>query len=163
VEIIANTTAPSTTQPIIENRALQAILAAVNSEDSVFRIAATGTQQAQPDSGGAVHTFSGGLRLVFSNDSFNQDRGLYYELVEKLTQLLKEAGSADSLEIKLGLSAGPPAESKGPSQTLVIELVSKGSSAEQAELRWGLGLAHLQQALLFTSRLLRQQLSSRSE
>jgi hypothetical protein len=40
-----------------------------------------------------------------------------------------------------------------------IRLAAEGESAERAVLRWGLGLAHLQQALLFTSRHLRMQLA----
>jgi hypothetical protein len=40
-----------------------------------------------------------------------------------------------------------------------IRLAAKAESAEQAVLRWGLGLAHLQQALLFTSRHLRMHLA----
>jgi hypothetical protein len=36
-------------------------------------------------------------------------------------------------------------------------LVGRGGTLEQAELRWGLGVAHLQQALLFLSRAVRQQ------
>jgi hypothetical protein len=44
-----------------------------------------------------------------------------------------------------------------------VRLLAKGDSAEQAALRWGLGLAHLQQALLFTSRHLRQHLKQFSE
>jgi len=43
-----------------------------------------------------------------------------------------------------------------------MELEAAGDSSEQATLRWGLGLAHLQQALLFTSRYLRQQNSQKS-
>ena len=41
---------------------------------------------------------------------------------------------------------------------LGIRLVAEGSSAQQAELRWGLGLARIQQALLFRSRALKQQI-----
>jgi hypothetical protein len=38
-------------------------------------------------------------------------------------------------------------------------MVAHGESAEQAEIRRGLGLARLQQALLFRARVLRQQFS----
>jgi hypothetical protein len=36
-------------------------------------------------------------------------------------------------------------------------LTGYGGTPAQAELRWGLGVAHLQQALLFLSRAVRQQ------
>jgi hypothetical protein len=45
---------------------------------------------------------------------------------------------------------------------LRVDLEAVGDSNEQATLRWGLGLAHLQQALLFTSRHLRQKISQKS-
>jgi hypothetical protein len=43
-----------------------------------------------------------------------------------------------------------------------MRLAAKGNTPEQAVLRWGLGLAHLQQALLFTSRHLRQQIAQKN-
>jgi hypothetical protein len=46
---------------------------------------------------------------------------------------------------------------------LGIELEAVGDNSDQAALRWGLGLAHLQQALLFTSRYLRQLISQKND
>jgi hypothetical protein len=46
--------------------------------------------------------------------------------------------------------------------SLRIELEAVGNNGDQAALRWGLGLAHLQQALLFTSRYLRQLISQKN-
>jgi hypothetical protein len=43
---------------------------------------------------------------------------------------------------------------------LWIRLAAKGESPEQAVLRWGLGLTHIQQALLFSSRFLRLHLAN---
>jgi hypothetical protein len=43
-----------------------------------------------------------------------------------------------------------------------VDLEAVGDSNEQATLRWGLGLAHVQQALLFSSRYLRQKISQKS-
>ena len=40
---------------------------------------------------------------------------------------------------------------------LRLTLTGRGSTPQQAELRWGLGTAHLQQAMLYLSRALRQQ------
>jgi hypothetical protein len=42
-------------------------------------------------------------------------------------------------------------------------LEARGTGGEQARLRWGLGVAHVQQALLFTSRYLRQQMGQNGE
>jgi len=46
--------------------------------------------------------------------------------------------------------------------SFVDELEAVGDNGDQAALRWGLGLAHLQQALLFTSRHLRQLISQKN-
>ncbi len=44
--------------------------------------------------------------------------------------------------------------------SLSIHLIAQGTSATQAEMRWGLGLARLQQALMLSARALRQQLGA---
>ena len=87
--------------------------------------------------------------------------------MEKLIELLKEAGSSESLETTLcltsgSISVGSSGSQDKPSQkelALWLRLAAKGESPEQAVLRWGLGLAHIQQALLFTSRYLRLHLA----
>lgn len=76
-----------------------------------------------------------------------------FSVLEKLMELLKAAG-ADWLIASLCL--GPQTE--GQARALLIRLEAQGPSREQANLRWCLGVAHLQQALLFTSRHLRQQI-----
>jgi hypothetical protein len=63
--------------------------------------------------------------------------------------------------VRLGLSSRTDSGPHASAFALFVELVSQGASTEQAELRWGLGVAHLQQAVLFSARLLRKQLSSR--
>ncbi len=42
---------------------------------------------------------------------------------------------------------------------LRIQLSARGVTPQQAELRWGFGLARIQQALLFVSRTIRQQIA----
>ncbi len=161
VEILACVAVADASRPAAENRALQAFLASLNSEDSLFRAAPCTLQAAAPALAEAP-SFSEGVVLSFSNEAHNRDRGLYYVLIEKLTELLKEAGSANALEVHLGLCNQAEPGAPTARNSLVLELIARGSSREQAELRWGLGVAHLQQALLFISRLLRQQLSARS-
>jgi hypothetical protein len=87
--------------------------------------------------------------------------------LEKLIELLKEAGSQESLEATLCLTSGSALGAKPANQEKLnqnelavwLRLAAKGDSTEQAVLRWGLGLAHVQQALLFTSRHLRLHLT----
>jgi hypothetical protein len=73
--------------------------------------------------------------------------------------LLKGAGSQEALMARLCLVSAGKDESAPGVYFLGIELEAVGDSGEHAALRWGLGLAHLQQALLFTSRYLRQRIA----
>jgi hypothetical protein len=90
-------------------------------------------------------------------------RRLHFSLIEKLVELLKEAGSAESLGARICLTSESGAEAKPAGLALKLHLEARGNSAEQAALRWGLGVAHLQQALLFTSRYLRQQIGQSAD
>jgi hypothetical protein len=80
-------------------------------------------------------------------------------LLQKLVELLRVAGSAETLAARLCLAAHPGVDAKPAGFALRLRLEARGNSAEQAVLRWGLGVAHVQQALLFTSRYLRQQVA----
>lgn len=145
--------------PLPESRVLQGFVAAIHSDDSLFKVfeLSAGSAASGTETGG--HGFAGSFVLGFREDGLNQNRGLYLSLLEKLSELLRAAGSADSLEARLGLNSSVA----GPNQVrLVLHLLATGASSEQAELRWGLGLVHVQQALLFTSRYLRQQLGART-
>lgn len=140
-------------------------LAAIGGEDSMFRIAQplVGPSCEKP---AAVSICSGDIVLEFREAEQRGKRGLHFALLEKLVELLKDAGSPESLEATLCLtSASIPAgdsekrEKRSAAElALWLRLDAKGDSPEQAVLRWGLGLTHLQQALLFTSRHLRLQL-----
>jgi hypothetical protein len=87
---------------------------------------------------------------------------LYFQLIQKLIELLKGAGSQEVLMVRLCLVSAVQDESSPGVFSLGIGLEAVGDSGEQAALRWGLGLAHLQQALLFTSRHLRQVISQKN-
>ncbi len=142
--------------------AIKNFLGAIESDDSFFCVA-------QPLAGPAMEestngrVYSGDIVLEFRETEHRQQRSLHFLLLEKMTELLKEAGSRESLTTTLCLTTasipvGLPGDPVKPSQkefALWMRLDSKGDSSEQAALRWGLGLAHLQQALLFTSRHLR--------
>ena len=97
---------------------------------------------------------SGDFVVRFRREDLAGQEALYFSLLEKLTELLKAAGS-DWLTATLCLW---PQGRSGEAVALRIRLEARGSSREQASLRWCLGVAHLQQALLFTSRHLRQQI-----
>lgn len=144
--------------------AIKNFLAAIDSDDSLFCVAQPVAEPSAETANGRV--FSGDVVLEFREDANARNRGLHFLLIEKLIELLKEAGSQETLETTLCLTsgsisvsdAGKTAPSRQKELALWMRLAAKGDSAEQAVLRWGLGLAHLQQALLFTSRFLRMHL-----
>ena len=136
-------------------RALKNFLAAIASEDSLFAGEAAGVVLGTGNSGESV--CAGTISLKFRDEKLVRSRQAHFSLLEKLSDLLKQAGSAESLRALL--SAGSVvSDRQEPEYALRMRLEATGNSREQAGLRWGLGLAHVQQAVLFTSRSLRQQL-----
>ncbi|MGB2621869.1 MAG: hypothetical protein WA857_06020 [Candidatus Acidiferrum sp.] len=146
--------------------AVKNFLAAIESDDSLFCIAQPLAGPGETASAGGV-VCSGDIVLEFRQAEYSRQKGLHFLLVEKLVELLKEAGSRDSLEAALSLTAasisvgGSDGEDQRKQKGLAlwVRLSAKGDSPEQALLRWSLGLAHIQQALLFTSRHLRLHLA----
>lgn len=145
-----------------ETLASKNFLAAIESGDSLFRIGQPLIGPVCVKSAGA-NVCSGDIIIEFREAEQRGKQGLHFALLEKLAELLKDAGSQETLEATLCLTSG--SISAGDSETrerpntkelgLWLRLDAKGDSPEQALLRWGLGLTHLQQALLFTSRHLR--------
>ena len=153
-------------RPIVDDaavdRALRSFSAAIGTDDSLFDGETRGVAIIQGSA--AAGTLCAGDFVLKLRGNLVDNRTLYFSLAEKLASLLKEAGSAESLAVSLSLStAGPAAEAKSAGFALMLRLQARGNSSQQAALRWGLGLAHVQQALLFTSRYLRQQLSQSAD
>jgi hypothetical protein len=145
--------------------AIKSFLAAIDSDDSLFCIARP-LEGPSADESASGPVYSGDILLEFREAENCRNRSLHFVLMEKLIELLKEAGSNESLGTTLCLTPGSilvsgsetPAPARQKELALWMRLTAKGDSADQAVLRWGLGLAHLQQALLFTSRHLRMHL-----
>lgn len=146
--------------------AIKNFLAAIDSDDSLFRVAQPlAGPSADESTDGRV--YFGDIVLEFRRSELSQQRSLHFLLLEKLIELLKEAGSQETLETTLCLTSGSILVNRSGGQesqnqkelALWVRLAARGDSAEQAVLRWGLGLAHIQQALLFTSRHLRLHLA----
>jgi methylmalonyl-CoA mutase cobalamin-binding subunit len=138
-------------------RAVKNFVAAMGNEDSLFAVKkleavrTSGAPDADPVCGGA-------FALEFREASQARSQSAHFSLLQKLAELLKDAGSPDTLVVTLCVCSGSVAEEGGAGFGVRVRLEAKGKTSEQAALRWGLGLAHVQQALLFTSRYLRQQL-----
>jgi hypothetical protein len=145
--------------------AIKNFLAAIDSDDSLFCVVQPRAGPSADESAGG-RVCSGDIVLEFREAENSRNRSLHFLLMEKLIELLKEAGSRETLETTLCLTSGSisvrtsgtPTQPYQKELALWMRLTAKGESSEQATLRWGLGLAHLQQALLFTSRHLRMHL-----
>ena len=140
---------------------LRSFLVAVNSEDSVFATARSKTwlQQVAAASGAEACEFAFHVDLVFAPEPFNFQRTRYDNLTQRLQELLSREAAPDALRSELSVHPCRfhPAGRLG--FCLRIFLRARGATPEQAELRWGLGLARIQQALLFISRIVRQQIA----
>jgi hypothetical protein len=155
--------------PTIEDagteRALRSFLAAIESDDSLFTCevpharVSDGSAPAIP--GEAL--CRGDFVLRFRGESLGSNRRLHFALVEKLVELLEADGSAKWLAARICLTPDSGAPAKPAGLALLLRLEAQGSASEQAALRWGLGVAHVQQALLFTSRYLRQQIGQSAD
>ena len=146
--------------------AIKNFLAAIESDDSLFCVSQP-LAGPSPEESSSGRVCSGDMAIEFRQAEYSSNRSLHFLLIEKLIELLKEAGSANTLEATLCLTSGSILVSHSGSEekpmqkqfAMGIRLAAKGESAEQAVLRWGLGLAHIQQAVLFTSRHLRMHLA----
>lgn len=138
------------------HRPLQSFLAAVNSDDSVFSTARCSVWL-EPEQG-ETSEFASQIDVVFALHEFNLDRSRYEGLCQRLVELLtRDAGEAMRAELRVRRCHFRGTGERG--FCLAIVLRAHGETPGQAELRWGLGLVRLQQALLFVSRAIRQHLA----
>jgi hypothetical protein len=144
-----------------ENRALNNFFSSLSSEDSHFAVEHPGSG-AVHESGRADEVYCGDFVITFRSPEDQENASLHFALLEKLSELFRNAGSSATLGVMLSLMKVPASEGRNAALALGLRLEAKGDSLQQAELRWGLGLAHIQQGLLFVSRWLRQRSSSRA-
>jgi hypothetical protein len=139
---------------------LRNFLASVNGGRSIFTSASATTKSDLPASvsAGLAYEFASQARIVFAESSLNWERRHYVDLRSGLKELL-ERDSADAIRAVLRISSCDFTAENRQGFCLNIRLVAEGGSAQQAELRWGLGLARVQQALLFRSRSIKQQIA----
>jgi len=139
---------------------LRNFLTSVNGPESVFATASAATKADLPAavSAGPAYEFASQATIVFAVPSLNWERRPYMDLCSGLKELL-ERDTANAARTVLRISSCDFTEENRRGFCLSIRLVAEGSSAQQAELRWGLGLARIQQALLFRSRALKQQIA----
>lgn len=139
---------------------LRNFLTSVNGAESIFATASATTKSDLPAavSAGPAYEFASQATIVFAAPALNWERKNYVSLSSGLKELL-ERDTADNVRAVLRISPCDFAAENRRGFCLSIRLVAEGSSAQQAELRWGLGLARVQQAILFRSRALKQQIA----
>lgn len=135
---------------------LRNFLTSVNNSESIFTTAGATAKSDLPAavSAGPAYEFASQTRIVFADPSLNWERKQYVALCAELKELL-ERDTAEATRAVLRVSSCIFTAENRPGFCLNIRLVAEGSSAQQAELRWGFGLARVQQALLFRSRSLK--------
>jgi hypothetical protein len=101
----------------------------------------------------------GQVVLVFRRLDLNGNRSLYSLLSQTLQELLKATSSSDALFAKLCLTPPSTEDARASEISLVLQLEAIGSTPEQAEIRWGYGLAHIQKALIAAASLLKLHLA----
>jgi hypothetical protein len=135
---------------------LRNFLTVLNGAESLFATVGATTKSDSPAavSAGGNHEFASETSLVFAEPSFNFERERFVKIRSGLKELLeREKGDAVRAVLRISVCDFPARKRCG--FCLVIRLVAQGDSAQQAELRWGLGLARVQQALLFRARTLK--------
>jgi hypothetical protein len=140
------------------NLAMKNFLAAIESEDSLLSLVQP-LREPRAAEEGSARMHSSELILEFRQGEHAREKRLHFLLVEKLAELLKQAGSQETLEATICLTAASQENPEQKGLALWIGLEAKGETTEQAALRWSLGLTHIQQALLFTLRHLRMYLA----
>jgi hypothetical protein len=134
---------------------LRAFLANVNANDSIFSTIGCKVWRTTEAAGDKPYVFASRIDLTFLQEAANFGRGPHQNLANRLSQLLTRE-PAEALRAELRIS---PVEFAGEDRGFCLRVIlcARGATPEQAEVRWGLGLARLQQALLFVARGLRHQ------
>jgi hypothetical protein len=134
---------------------LRAFLANVNTSDSIFATIGCKVWSAVEAANAEPEVFASRIDLIFLQEATNFGRGPHEDLANRLAGLL-ERDSGETLRAELRIS---PVEFAGEDRGFCLRIIlyARGATREQAEARWGLGLARMQQALLFVARGLRHQ------
>lgn len=140
-----------------EHPPLAAFLVAINGEGSLFSTVGIRVCSSASSQSGEEFSFHSQVDLIFAHQPFNFIADHYEDAVRRLVELWMK-DSADSLTARLEIL---PCQFESHSREgvgLRIVFTARGASAEQARTRWSLGLMKVQQALLFVSRAMRQNL-----
>jgi len=134
--------------------ALRGVLLNLNADESPFSTLACKVWVATEAASAETTEFASRIDLAVSHGAQELGQAQYQDLANRLAALL-EPEPGDALRVELQIW---PAEFAGrrPGFCLRLLLFSRGVGRQQAQLRWNLGLARVQQALLFLARAIRQ-------
>jgi hypothetical protein len=135
---------------------LRNLLTHLNAADSLFSTCGSKAWSTEENDPWEPFVFASRLDVIFLREDANFGSGPHENLTQRLAELLgREPG--DSLRVELQI-AGAEFGAGIRGFCLRVSLYAQGTTPGQAELRWGLGLARVQQALLFVARGLRHEL-----
>lgn len=139
---------------------LKGFLAAVNSADSLFTTLRCHTALSErPETQPPAWEFTSRVDIVFAHEPFNFERNHYEALTQRLRELLSRDSGADTLSARLLVRVCHYRSLGRWGFGLTLVFTARAETPQAATTRWGLGLAPVQQALLYTSRVLRQQIA----
>jgi hypothetical protein len=143
---------------------LARFLTVVNGAGSLFSTVRAKVWEETASQAGAEFTFHSRVDLMFARSEFNFISERYEDAVQRLVALWMKESSGDALSVRMEIlpcdyvAANTRGTEKKEGAALRLTLTSRSASAEQARVRWGLGIVRVQQALLFVSRAMRQKL-----
>ena len=137
-----------------ESAVLRGFLSSLSDKESPFSIVSYKLWSADSNVESEPIVFASRVDLTIAQCAQSLRRRQYEDFAAELAKLLeREPGDALGVELQIA-SVRLPDGRQGLS--LGISLVARGVGRDQAQLRWSLGLARVQQALLFEARALRQ-------
>jgi hypothetical protein len=147
-----------------EHVPLEGFLSVVNGEGSLFTTIRAKVWDESSARRNGESAFHSRVDMIFMREEFNFVPQRYEDAVRRLVELwMKDFASADTLAVRLEMVPCRFAMKDRLGIALRVTLTARGASPEQARTRWGLGLARVQQALLFVSRAMRQKLGIESQ
>ena len=147
-----------------ENSPLAGFLTVVNGAGSLFSTVRAKVWEESASQAGAEFTFHSRVDLMFARTEFNFISERYEDAAQRLVALWMKDTSGDALSVRMEILpcdyvvANSGRAEKKEGAALRLTLTARSASAEQARVRWGLGVVRVQQALLFVSRAMRQKL-----
>jgi hypothetical protein len=133
---------------------LGGLLLNLNAEESPFATFGCKVWASTEGAAAEPSEFASRIDLIVSRGAEEPDEAQYDDLARRLAELL-EREPGDALRVELQVS---PAQLARGQQGFCLRLLlfARGAGEKQAQVRWSLGLARVQQALLFLARAIRQ-------